>query len=75
MKKHSNFRFLIEYVIILISSYLLISLLICLIGGTSYREVLSCPGQMGGLMLLYWWIPIFRMADMEEHNQACRKQY
>jgi hypothetical protein len=66
--KYTNFRFFIEFIIIGFSSYLLISGVIALISWTSYRDVLTHPGQMVGLMLLYWWIPIPRMADMEKHN-------
>lgn len=75
MKKHSNFRFFLEYVSILFVTYLVASLFITLIGNCSYREVLSSPGQMGALMLLYWWIPIPRMCDMEEHNKNCPQTF
>ena len=75
MKKYSNFRFFIEYISILFVTYLLASGIIAFIGNISYREVLSCPGQMGALMLLYWWVPIPRMADMEKHNNNCSERF
>jgi hypothetical protein len=73
--KYSNFRFFIEYISILFVTYLLASGIIAFIGNISYRDVLCSSGQMGALMLLYWWVPIFRMSDMEKHNNSCPQTY
>jgi len=70
MKKYTQSRMAIEYVLIAFSVYLLISLVISIIGDYNYREVLSSPAQMFGLFLIYWWLPIFRMVDIEEKNKG-----
>jgi len=73
MKKqpYSNSRMFIEYILIAFSSYLLLSLVIALIGDYTYREVLASPCQMIGVFTLYWWVPIFRMVDMDSYNCEC----
>jgi len=68
MKPHSNTRMFVEYVTILFGSYLLISLVIALIGAYNYREILCSPFQMYALVLIYWWIPIPRMIDLDQQN-------
>lgn len=68
MKKYSNTRFFIEYVLIAFSTYLILSLVIAIIGGYSYRDVLTSQYQMAGLVLLYWWTPLPRMADLENQE-------
>lgn len=68
MKKYSNTRFFIEYVLIAFSTYLILSLVIAIIGGYSYREILTSKYQMIGLILLYWWTPLPRMADLENQE-------
>jgi hypothetical protein len=73
--KHSNTRFFLEYIIIFFIAYLLVSGIVAFIGNISYREVLCSPGQMYAFMLLYWWIPIFRMCDMQHHNNSCPEKY
>jgi hypothetical protein len=73
--KHSNFRFFIEYISILFVTYLLASGIIAFIGNILYRDVLCSLGQMYALMLLYWWVPIFRMSDMQDHNNNCPQTY
>ena len=65
MKKYSNFRMMIEYIVILFCSYLLLSLIICIIGNYGYREVLTSWYQIYLFLFLYWWIPLFRLYDME----------
>jgi hypothetical protein len=67
--KYSNFRFLIEYVCILLSSYFITSLLVALIMDINYRISLQGEYHIAFLLLLYWWLPIFRLADMEKHNK------
>jgi len=66
MKKVSNLRKLIEYVTIMMVTYLIMSGIIALIGDYSYRKVLCHPGQIGLFMFVYSWIPLFRLADIEE---------
>jgi len=68
--KHSKSRMAIEYVLIAFSSYLLVSLVISIIGDYNYREVLSSPAQMFGLFFFYWWLPMFRMVDIEEKEKG-----
>lgn len=74
MKKYSHTRMFIEYVLIMFGTYLLLSLVIAIIGNYSYRAVLSHYGQLYGLSFLYWWIPIFRMADMDDINTENQKK-
>lgn len=69
MKRYSDSRFAIEYVLIGFSTYLLLSLVIALIGGYSYREVLNSGNQVIGLFFIYPWVPIPRMMDMDRHNK------
>ena len=70
MKKYSNFRMFIEYISILFVAYLLLSGIISVIGGYTYREILAHPTQMLALIFIYWWLPMFRMYDMEGHNNS-----
>lgn len=67
--KHSNTRFLVEYLGILIASYLVLTGFIAFIGDVNYRELLSSPGQIYALLLLYSWLPIPRMLDLERENK------
>lgn len=57
---------MLEYIGIAFLAYLLVSLVIAIIGGYSYRDVLTSEYQMAGLVLLYWWIPLPRMFDLED---------
>jgi hypothetical protein len=66
--KYSNTRMFIEYILIAFATYLILSLVISIIGGYTYREVLCSFFQLYAVMLLYWWVPIFRMIDMEKEN-------
>jgi len=70
--KHSNMRFFIEYVIIAFSAYLITSALISIIGEYPYRQILCSPGQVVGILFLYWWVPVPRMCDLEDANQNWR---
>jgi hypothetical protein len=74
MKKYSSFRMFIEYILIGFSTYLILSLVICIIGGYTYREVLCHPMQFAGLVLIYWWIPVIRMCDMDDHNDSLSRE-
>lgn len=58
----------LEYIIILFCSYLLLSLIIAIIGSYGYREILTHPVQVTGFMLVYWWIPLFRIFDIQTKN-------
>lgn len=62
--KYSNSRIFIEYILIAFSAYLVFSLVISIIGGYNYREILCSHNQFYALVLIYWWIPLFRLADM-----------
>ena len=75
MKKYSNTRFFLEYISILFVTYLILSGIVALIGNCPYKEVLYSPGQIYILMLFYWWVPIFRMVDMEKHNRNCPEKF
>jgi hypothetical protein len=66
--KYSNFRFLVEYVVILLSCYFLTGLLVSFVCNIDYRTSLQSEYHIPLLLLLYWWLPVFRMADMENHN-------
>lgn len=44
--KVSNTRMFIEYILIAFSTYLILSLIISIIGGINYREVLTNYGQI-----------------------------
>jgi hypothetical protein len=68
MKKYSNTRMFIEYILIVFCSYLLISFIISFIGGYGYRYILTHWGQLYGIIFLYWWIPFPRMIDMDDEN-------
>lgn len=70
MKKYSTFRMFLEYISIMFSIYLIGSLIVSLIGGYSYREILTSDNQPWATFWLYWWPPMFRMIDMEEHNNS-----
>jgi len=69
----SNFRKLIEFISIMFVSYLIINFVIFIIGDyNSYRECLRDSYNIYLLFLLYWWIPIFRMIDIDEKEyQSC----
>lgn len=67
MKKYSSSRMFIEYILIAFCSYLLISLIISIISGYGYKGVLCSPYQMYSLIFLYWWIPLFRIHDMDNY--------
>jgi hypothetical protein len=68
MKKYSNSRFMIEYLLIAFSSYLIFTGLVAFIGNINYRELLCSPRQIYAVFLCYWWIPMPRMCDMDESN-------
>lgn len=68
-KKYSNFRMFCEYLIIGISSYLIMSLLISLFGSYSLKDTLGSVFHFYGIILVYWWIPLFRISDMLEYNK------
>ena len=68
--KYSNTRMFIEYILIAFGTYLILSLVVSIIGGFNYREVLCSFFQLYALMFLYWWVPIFRMIDMENENKC-----
>mgnify|MGYP007097715598 FL=1 len=75
MKKHSNFRFLLEYFIIFLFAYLLISGIIAMVSWTNYSYVLCHFGQIYGFLFVYWWIPIPRMCDLEDQNTTYNRNF
>jgi hypothetical protein len=63
----SNFRMLLEFLGIMFISYLVINFIIFIIGDyNSYRECLRNYYNIYLLFLVYWWIPVFRMVDIEK---------
>lgn len=72
MKRISNTRQFIEFILIMFCSYLLISGVIALIGGHSYRYVLCSNLQWIGVLFVYWWLPFPRINDIEQHNKNIR---
>jgi len=65
----SNFRKMLEFLGIMFASYLVINFIIFLIGdSSSYRESLQDSYNVYLLFLVYWWIPIFRMIDIDEQQ-------
>ena len=74
MKPYSNMRYLIEYLLIAFSAYFILTGIIAAIGNVNYRELLCSSGQMYAISMIYWWIPIPRMCDMDNHNENIRIQ-
>jgi hypothetical protein len=74
-KIHSSFRFMLEYFLIAFIGYLLLSLCISIIGDYNYREVLKSENHIYAIWLIYWWLPIPRMIDMSNHNDAVKSIY
>jgi hypothetical protein len=68
--KYSNTRMFIEYILIAFAAYLILSLIVSIIGGFNYREILCSTNQICALIFIYWWTPIFRMIDMENKNSV-----
>ena len=65
----SNLRKFLEYVIIMFISYLLINFIIYLIDGQDiYRNYLKSTYNIHLFFFVYWWIPLFRIADMDNNN-------
>jgi len=62
--KVSLTRAFIEYILIALSVYLLLSGAIAIIGGYNYREILCSHMQVVALLSIYWWVPLFRMRDL-----------
>ena len=55
------------FLLSLIISWLGFSIIWMIISGLSYIETLRQPGQMVGLMFLYWWMPgVFILSDFED---------
>ena len=72
MKKYTEFRMFIEYVLVAFASYLVISLAIAIIGGHQYVVVLRSQYQIAGTIFIYWWIPIIRLIDIQRHNDSIK---
>lgn len=72
MKKISHSRMCIEYILIILGVYLIISLIISLIWGISYRSVLTHPSHLIATLFIYWWLPMFRMCDIDEYNKSLK---
>lgn len=64
-------RYLLEYTLISFSSYLILTGIFAFITDTNYRYLLCCPGQVFCFLMLYSWIPIPRMVDMDNANNNC----
>lgn len=63
----SRFRIMLEYISIMFITYLIVNLIIYVIGDyTSYRGCLKEDYNIFLLFMLYWWIPIPRMIDIDE---------
>lgn len=70
MKKITNTRYMLEYISIAFLAYLLLSLVITIIGGYEYREILCSPYQFFGILFIYWWTPVPRMLDLDAQEHA-----
>lgn len=66
--KHSNTRFLVEYLGILIASYLVLTGMFALVGDFNYLEMLTSSKQWYALAAIYWWIPVYRMVELHQEN-------
>lgn len=64
-----NLKKLIEFIRITFMSYLIVNFVIFIIGDyDSYRECLRNRYNVYLLFFLYWWIPIFRMIDLNNQE-------
>ena len=68
MKKVTNTRYALEYFGIAFLGYLLISLIYAVITASEYRAVLCSQYQMVMVMCVYWWLPLPRIADLENQT-------
>lgn len=68
MKKISHTRYVVEYIAIAFLAYLTLSLIVAVIGGYGYREILCSNFQMAALLFIYVWLPIPRMFDLSEQE-------
>lgn len=73
MKKYSSNRFFLEYVSILFITYFICSAIGAFFCHSSYMEALTnIECHMVAFLFIYWWVPLFRMNDMEQHNRMIR---
>jgi len=63
----------LEYLLIGFLGYLLLSFCISTLGDKSFIDVAKSPAHIYGLIFLYWWLPLFRIADMKDHNKKIKK--
>lgn len=68
-KPYSNMRYFIEFISIMFLVYLIGTGMVAFIGNLNYRDLLTSEGQLPALGLFYWWIPLFRICDMEERDR------
>lgn len=67
------FRYTIAVFIGIITAFLLylfMSLIISVIGGYSYREILCSYHQWWGIMFFYWWPSVICAREMYEYCEC-----
>ena len=64
----------INYIIIFLFGYLAFTGLVAFAGRINYRDALGSPNQVMAILFIYWWVPIFRMIDMAEHNERIEEK-
>lgn len=73
MKKYSSNRFFLEYIGILFITYLICSAIGAFLSHSTYMEALtSIECHLTAFLFIYWWVPLFRMNDMEQRNRMIR---
>lgn len=57
----------ISFLLAMVSSWLLFTLIWTIFSQMSYMDTLRDPGQIIGLFVLYWWFPgMFVISDLEK---------
>jgi len=67
--KYSNTRMMLEYALIFFICYFFFSGGVSIIFNVGYRTVLTSDYQVWAIILLYWWIPVFRIVDIVNENE------
>lgn len=69
MKQYSNMRIFLEYISIFFLAYLVTSCFGAILSNCTYMEALRSPSHFAGIVLVYWWVPIPRMCDIENYRK------
>lgn len=62
------------YVLTMCLMWLVTNVFVSIIGDMSYVEAIRHPANMGLLLLLYWWPPLFVLIDYDEWLMKKGKQ-